>query len=80
MVEAVVWNRSNGKEVMSLLLDQLDAEVHITKEVLKELTWSYYSPDKEVKSPLLDRHGAEAQIAEEVEILRIRNLEVSSFT
>jgi hypothetical protein len=65
VVKAAAGNSYNGKEMMTLLLDQRGADVQITEEVVKAAAGNKYN-GKEVMTLLLDQRRADVQITEEV--------------
>ena len=69
VVRAAAGNRSNGKELMTLLLDRRGDEIIITEEVVKAAAGN----DKKVMALLRDRRGDEVTITEAVVMAAARN-------
>ena len=65
VVKAAAGNFGNGKEVMTLLLEQRGADVMITEEVVKAAAGNSGN-GKEVMTLLLEQRGADVMITEEV--------------
>ena len=65
VVKAAAGNSRNGKEVMTLLLEQREADVMITEEVVKAAAGNSGN-GKEVMTLLLEQRGADVMITEEV--------------
>ena len=65
VVKAAAGNSGNGKEVMTLLLEQRGADVMITEEVVKAAAGNSRN-GKEVMTLLLEQRGADVMITEEV--------------
>ena len=65
VVKAAAGNSGNGKEVMTLLLEQRGADVMITEEVVKAAARNEEN-GKEVMTLLLEQRGADVMITEEV--------------
>ena len=65
VVKAAAGNRGNGKEILTLLLDQRGADVRITEEVVKTAARNQGS-GKEILTLLFNQRGADVQITEEV--------------
>ena len=65
VVKAAAGNEGNGKEVMTLLLEQRGADVVITEEIMKAAARNGRS-GKEIMMLLLEQRGADVVITEEV--------------
>jgi hypothetical protein len=65
VVKAAAGNERNGKEVMTLLLEQRGADVVVTEEVLKAAAGNGEN-GKEVMALLLEQRGADVVVTEEV--------------
>ena len=72
VVKAAAGNEGNGKEVMTLLLEQRGADVVITEEVVKAAAGNRWS-GKEVMTLLLEQRGADVVITEEIMKAAARN-------
>jgi len=72
VVKAAAGNEGNGKEVMTLLLEQRGADVVITEEVVKAAAGNEGN-GKEVMTLLLEQRGADVVITEEVVKAAARN-------
>ena len=72
VVKAAAGNEGNGKEVMTLLLEQRGADVVITEEVVKAAARNEGN-GKEVMTLLLEQRGADVVITEEIMKAAARN-------
>ena len=72
VVKAAAGNEGNGKEVMTLLLEQRGADVVITEEVVKAAAGNEGN-GKEVMTLLLEQRGADVVITEEIMKAAARN-------
>ena len=72
VVKAAAGNEGNGKEVMTLLLEQRGADVVITEEVVKAAAGNGGN-GKEVMMLLLKQRGADVVITEEIMKAAARN-------
>ncbi|KAJ3496114.1 hypothetical protein NLG97_g2896 [Lecanicillium saksenae] len=74
VVRAAAGNEENGKEVMTLLLDQRGDEVRITDEVVKAAAGNEGN-GKKVMTILLEQRGYEITITDEVVLAAAGNWE-----
>ncbi|KAK0717606.1 hypothetical protein B0T26DRAFT_300152 [Lasiosphaeria miniovina] len=72
VVEAAAGNYMNGKEIITLLLDQRGDQITITEGVVKAAAGNYRNGE-EVMALLLDRWGDQITITEEVVKAAARN-------
>ncbi|KAH6983300.1 hypothetical protein BKA56DRAFT_671994 [Ilyonectria sp. MPI-CAGE-AT-0026] len=78
-VQAAAENEYNGVEVMALLLNKCETEIHITKDIIRAAARNWTSGGK-VMALLLDKHGAEMQITGDIVVTIVRSFNKTIFS